>query len=113
MGSLQPGYYTATDGERRDSILPAMKLLLEGWDALGAHLVGSFDDDLFIVGPPASVDFSIYMLFDIQGLDTVVQMLQRVRESTGGVRLDEYIRFEARIGRPLFLANDFREGQAT
>jgi len=108
MASLQPAYYTAGDDERRDAILPAMKALFDGWEQLGARLIGSFDDDLFIVGPPASVDFSVYLLLEVDALDVVVQMLQQVREVTAGVRLDTYIRFEARIGRPLFLAADFR-----
>jgi hypothetical protein len=107
MGSLQPGYYTASDEARTNQILPAMKALLDGWESLGAQLIGSFDDDLFVVGPPASVDFSIYMLFEVESLDLLVHMLHRVRETTAGVRLDEYIRFEARVGRPLFLAGDF------
>jgi hypothetical protein len=113
MGSLQPGYYTASTDARRDAILPSMKALLDGWEELGARLIGSFDDDLFIVGPPASVDFSIYVLFEIPTLDILVQMLQQVREVTAGVRLDEYIRFEARVGRPLFLASDFRREEET
>jgi hypothetical protein len=107
MGSLQPGYYTASNDARRDAILPSMKALLDRWEELGARLIGSFDDDLFIVGPPASIDFSIYMLFEIPTLDILVQMLHQVRETTAGVRLDEYIRFEARVGRALFLASDF------
>lgn len=107
MASLQPGYYTAGDDERRDAILPAMKALFDGWEQLGARLIGSFDDDLFIVGPPASVDFSVYLLLEVDSLDVVVRMLQQVREVTTGVRLDSYIRFEARIGRALFLASDF------
>jgi hypothetical protein len=107
MGSLQPGYYTASNDARTDAILPAMKALLEHWESLGARLIGSFDDDLFIVGPPASVDFSIYMLFEVDSLDLLVGMLQLVRETREGVRLDEYIRFEARVGRALFLASDF------
>jgi hypothetical protein len=111
MGTLQPSYYTASDEDRADSILPAMKALLDGWEAEGAELVGSFDDDLFIVGPPASIDFSIYMLFDVPTLDLLVAMLQRVREEHDGVRLDRYIRFEARVGRALFLASDFPRAQ--
>jgi hypothetical protein len=30
-------------------------------------------------------------------------MLQRIRETVDGVRLDAYMRWEARIGRPFFL----------
>jgi len=107
MGSLQPAYYTASTDARRDAILPSMKALFDAWEERGARLIGSFDDDLFIVGPPASVDFSIYMLFEIPTLDVLVNMLQQVRDTTKGVRLDEYIRFEARVGRALFLASDF------
>ena len=108
MGSLQPAYYTAEDAERADSILPALKALFDGWEESGARLIGSFDDDLFIVGPPASVDFSIYLLYELDDLDALVRMLNRVRETHDGVRLDRYIRFEARVGRALFLAKDFR-----
>lgn len=107
MGSLQPAYYTASDAARKEALLPAMKALLEWWEARGARLIGSFDDDLLIVGPPASVDFSIYLLFELDSLDVVVAMLQRVRETIDDVRLDEHIRFEARVGRALFLASDF------
>jgi hypothetical protein len=107
MGSLQPGYYTSADDERRDAILPAMKALLDSWEALGARLIGSFDDDLFVAGPPQSADFSIYLLYELDELDPLIEMLQLVRERRNGVRLDEYIRFEARVGRGLFLASDF------
>jgi hypothetical protein len=107
MGSLQPGYYTATNDARTATILPAMKALLDDWASLGSRLIGSFDDDLFVVGPPASVDFSIYLLLEVETLDTLVQMLQLVRETRNGTRLDEYIRFEAKVGRALFLASDF------
>jgi hypothetical protein len=106
MGSLQPGYYTSSDEDRRERILPAMKALLDGWETLGGRLIGSFDDDLFLAGPPASVQFSLYLLLEVDSLDLVAQMLHQIRGETRGVRLDQYLRFEARIGRPLFLASD-------
>jgi hypothetical protein len=106
IGSLQPGYYTSADDDRRDKILPAMKALLDGWEQLGGRLIGSFDDDLFLAGPPASVQFSFYLLLEVDSLDLVAQMLHQIRGETRGVRLDRYLRFEARIGRPLFLASD-------
>lgn len=106
MGSLQPAYYTSSDDDRRREILPAMKRLFEQWETLG-RLIGSFDDDLFVAGPPASADFSIYLLFEVDTPDAVVQMLQLIRDTVDGVRLDQYFRFEARLGRALFLASDF------
>jgi hypothetical protein len=107
LGSLMPGYYTSGDDERRDAILPAMKAMLDAWETLGARLIGSFDDDLFLAGPPQSVPFSIYLLYELDDVDTLVQMIQLVRERHNGVRIDQYIRFEARVGRGLFLASDF------
>jgi hypothetical protein len=111
MGSLQPGYYTSSDEDRRERILPAMKALIDGWETLGGRLIGSFDDDLFLAGPPASVQFSLYLLLEVDSLDLVAQMLHQIRGETRGVRLDRYLRFEARIGRPLFLASDSPHAQ--
>jgi hypothetical protein len=42
-------------------------------------------------------------MFEVPALETVVEMIQRLREPVDGVRMDEYARFEARIGRPFFL----------
>lgn len=33
-------------------------------------------------------------------------MMQSLRQTVDGVRLDNYLRFEARVGRPLFFAAD-------
>jgi len=106
MGSLLPAWYVEGDEERMQKVLPAMKALLDSWEELGANLLSSFDDDFFVVGPPASADYSIYLIYDVPSLDIVVNMLQLVRGYVGDVRLDRYLRFEARIGRPLFLATD-------
>ena len=48
------------------------------------------------------------MLLEVDSLDLVAQMLHQIRGETRGVRLDQYLRFEARIGGPLFLASDSR-----
>jgi hypothetical protein len=39
----------------------------------------------------------------VPALETVVEMIQRLREPVDGVRMDAYARFEARVGRPFFL----------
>jgi hypothetical protein len=102
MVASNSAWYDATDEERHNLILPRFKAILDELDAQGARVIGSFDDDLFVVGPPTSVGYSIYILYEVDDVSKVVQMLQSLRETVDGVRLDRYIRMEARVGRPLF-----------
>lgn len=39
-------------------------------------------------------------------LDAVPALMQEVRDEVDGASLDRWFRFEARVGRPLFLAGD-------
>ena len=68
----------------------------------GARLVGSVDDDLFVTGQPASLPYSIYVLYDVDELGPVVQLVHELRAS----ELRRLLRVEARIGRPLFLLDN-------
>jgi hypothetical protein len=103
LGAATSAYYESSDEDRRTRILPRFKQLVEEWKELGARVLGTLDDDLFMVGQPGSPDFTWYLLFDVDRLETVVAMIQRIRENVDGVRMDEYVRFEARVGRPFFL----------
>lgn len=103
LGAATRAWYSASPEVQRERVLPRFKAVVEEWLALGARPLGSLDDDLFMVGEPGSPDFTWYLLFDVPTLEIVAAMIQRIRESVGGVRLDEYVRFEARTGRPFFL----------
>jgi hypothetical protein len=106
LGSAMPGWYESSDRERSETLIPRMVALMEEWEGLGARLIASFDDDLFVAGLPAGLQYSIYLLFEVDELDALVAMMQSLRETVDGVRLDKYLRFEARVGRPLFVAAD-------
>lgn len=99
------GWYHASGHAERERILVAMRHYFEEWESRGARLLASFDDDYFLVGQPAALDYSIYVVYDVDSLDLVASMIQRVREEIDGVRLDACLRMEARIGRPLFLVS--------
>lgn len=103
LGAATSAYYTASDEDRRARILPRFKRMVEEWQELGARTLATLDDDLFMVGEPGSPDFTWYLLFEVDRLETVVAMIQRIRETVDGVRMDEYVRFEAHVGRPFFL----------
>ena len=96
------GWYQADDAERK-RILSGLGAFFDEWDERGARLLCSFDDDYFVTGQPSSLDYSIYVQYEVDSLDVVVAMIQRVREEVDGIRLDRSFRMEARVGRPLFL----------
>ena len=103
LGAMTSAYYEAPDEEKTMRILPRFKQLVDEWQELGARMLATLDDDLFMVGEPGSPNFTFYLLFDVDRPETVVRMIQRIRESVDGVRMDRYVRFEAHMGRPFFL----------
>jgi hypothetical protein len=97
------GWYGVDDAAAREALLTRLKAFFDGWAAGGAALVGSFDDDLFAVGQPSSLGWSIFVLYDVPDLDLVVERLHSLRQDVDGIRLDRCFRAEVRIGRNLFL----------
>jgi hypothetical protein len=92
------GWYEA-DADRRASALAALRGLFGRAAERGARLVGSFDDDVFLTGQPASLQYSIYVLYDVDDLEVIVTLVHELRASELGALL----RAEARVGRRLFL----------
>ncbi len=98
LAASTDGWYAASDDDRA-SALDRFSRLLERVGSAGARLVGSFDDDLFATGQPLSLPYSIYVLYDVDDLGAIVQMVHDLRTS----ELGNMLRVEVRIGRPLFL----------
>jgi hypothetical protein len=103
LGSMTNAWYEASDKERRERILPRFAQMMGEWREIGANVLATVDDDLMMVGHPESTGNTFYVILEITALDDVVKMIQRIRETVEGVRLDKYMRWEARIGRPFFL----------
>jgi hypothetical protein len=103
LGAMTSAWYEASDDERRERILPRFKGLTEEWRELGATPLATLDDDLLMVGQPVSTGYTFFLMFEVPALETVAEMIQRLREPVDGVRMDAYARFEARVGRPFFL----------
>lgn len=103
LGAATSGWFEATDQERREKVLPRFREMLEEWKGMGARVLATLDDDLFMVGQPGAPDFTWYLIFEIPSLEVLAAMIQGVRKSVDGVRLDRYIRIESRLGRPFFL----------
>jgi hypothetical protein len=97
------GWYQATDDAERGKILERFGAFFDGWRDGGARLIGSFDDDYFVVGQPSSLGWSILALYEVPSLDLVAERINSTRVEVDGVRLDRAFRMEARVGRNLFL----------
>jgi DNA-binding Lrp family transcriptional regulator len=103
LGAMTSAWYEADNDDRRERILPRFKQIVEEWRQIGAKVLATVDDDLLMVGEPRSTGYTFYLIVEIERFDDVVEMIQRIREAVDGVRMDEYVRFEARVGRPFFL----------
>jgi hypothetical protein len=109
LGAMTPTYYAIVSDDERARVIAGFRKLMEDWQALGARVVATLDDDLFMVGDPGVKSFTFYLMFDVDDPQIVVDMIQRIREPANGVRMDRYVRFEARVGRPFFLLEDAQE----
>jgi hypothetical protein len=102
LGGGTSGYFGASEEEKHDVFLPAFRVMLADWEELGARVVASFCDDVLQVGPVSPERWVWYLVFDVDDLDVAAAMMDRVRTEVGGVRLDRYLQFEARVGRPFW-----------
>jgi hypothetical protein len=102
LGGGLPAYFEASEEEKRDVFLPRFKGLLAEWEELGARVVASFCDDVLQVGPAEPGAWAWYLIFEVDDLETARAMIDLVRRDADGVRVDRYVRFEVRIGRPFW-----------
>jgi hypothetical protein len=106
LGAMTSAYYDIVVDEERAQVIARFRSLAKEWLELGARVVGTLDDDLFMVGEPGSPRFTFYLMFDIDDPQVLVDMIHRIRVPVDGTRMDRYVRFEARMGRPFFLLED-------
>jgi hypothetical protein len=105
FGTLQSFYDAdeATTGAVREALI-AVYDDLRG--RFGVEVLGTLDDDEFIIGPSPSWPWICYILADVPTIDTVMALCNLIRETRfGDQRLWRYIRVEARVGRKLFFGN--------
>jgi hypothetical protein len=99
LGGGLPSYFEASEQEKRDVFLPRFRAVLAEWEELGATVIASFCDDVLQVGPVQATSWAWYLIFEVDEVETVAKMIERGRAEVDGVRLDRYVRFEARVGR--------------
>jgi hypothetical protein len=102
VGTAQPTFFAASEEEQETLFFPRFKQMLAEWEELGARVIASFCDDVFQVGPSDEPFWAWYLIYEVDDLDIAAAMIQAVRERVGGVRLDRYLKFELRVGRPFY-----------
>jgi hypothetical protein len=93
VGGGRPGYFAASEEEKRDVFQPAFRRVLRRWEELGARVVASFCDDVVQFGPSSA---AWYLIFELDDLAIGARMLGEARE------LERYVGFELRVGRPFW-----------
>jgi hypothetical protein len=106
IGVLQPNFDAP-----REELVGLLEVLKREFGDLrgryGIEVLGTFDDDMLMVGPSTSFPWTSYILADVPDLDTAVSVCGLMREvEVGEHRLWHYLRIEARIGRALFFGNE-------
>jgi hypothetical protein len=94
-----------------DSVPRIAKAITEAFADLGGRfgvrVLGTMDDDELQVGASAAWPWTAYVLADVPDLEAVAKVTNILREAEAeGARLWKYMRVEARVGRPLFFANE-------
>ena len=102
VGGGLPAYFEASEQEKESVFQPAFRAMLADWESAGARVVASFCDDVLQVGPAEPGRWAWYLVFDVDHVDMASAMMNRVRTEVDGVRLDKYVRFEVRVGRPFW-----------
>lgn len=73
----------------------------------GIQVLGTFDDDVLMVGSSSAWPWTSYILADVPDLATVAKITGLLRTiEVGDARLWKYLRIEARVGRELFFGNE-------
>ncbi len=100
--------FFSADDEERDAVRVAVEQAFADLRGrFGIAVLGTHDDDRWMVGPALGWPWNAYILADCPTLDSVAAVCDIMRQHpVGNARLWRYLRIEARIGRRLFFGNE-------
>ena len=103
-------WYDIHDEPVRSDVIQRLMEVCRKWRQMkGVRFIASFDDDLFMVGDPRGFQkWSIYILFEVLNLDSVVAMVDDFRQ--GDCKLHTYFTLQATLGRAFWPIEKAEEG---
>lgn len=98
--------FFGADRTRIPLVMEALKAGFAGLEArFGVRVLGTLDDDETMVGATGTWPWTCYVLAEVPDREAVASVCNLLREiEVGEARLWKYLKIEARIGRPLFFA---------
>lgn len=98
-----PAFYDATEVTRKEIFQTLQTAYGDLSARFGVTVLGTLDDDRFVVGPATGAPWTCYILAEVPGADAVTAVCNILREvRIGEDRLWKYMKVEARFGRELF-----------
>lgn len=98
-GAATAAFYDLEDETLKKNVVSRLEDVCRNWrEKPGVRFITSFDDDLFMVGDPRGFQrWSIYIIFEVDEMDIVVEMIDDCRQ--GDVKLHRYFTMTATLGR--------------
>ena len=102
FGVLEP-FYDLDDIERKAVFDKLVEAYSDLRGRFGVTVLGTIDDDKFVVGPTLGWPWTCYILADAPDYEAVTKVCNILREFKVGPHLIwRYLKVEARTGRELF-----------
>lgn len=106
--AVNPAFFSSGADARREALEAIPPAFADLRGRFGVEVLGTMDDDRLMVGASVGWPWTSYILADAPDLDAVgaVCDVLRATELPSGDKLWKYLTIEARVGRPLFFANE-------
>jgi hypothetical protein len=104
---IAQNFFDADPDVQKELIEGIPKAFADLGGRFGLNVLGTMDDDELMVGPSEGWPWTCYILAEAPDHAAVKNVCNIVRQfEVSGSRLWRFMRIEARVGRPLFFANE-------
>lgn len=105
---VRDAFFDAGPEQRQEAFQAIPPAFADLGGRFGIKVIGTMDDDQFMVGPSTTWPWTCYILADAPNLAAVAAVCDVLRSTDldSGHKLWRYLKVEARVGRKLFFGNE-------